>query len=174
MNDNEFLQLNLPQQKYLLKGKQSEASHLKSQLLMQACSSGHLDTVKLLIEQGADVNRGFYEAHNSFYTPVLKAIIAGHADVLICLVENDAKIDDKQNLQLAVSLGKIDIIECLTLSHAPFWDELTSGSYIGAISQNILKWIEARKIMLDREKLELGVDRVNSVQTEAQKLLNKL
>lgn len=171
MNEEQFLQLNPAKQKYLLQSKDKEMLKLKTQILMQACLSGHLSTIELLIKDGVDLNVGLYEADNVFYTPVLKAISSSQLEVLKYLKNNGANISAKNNFYLAVSLGNISIIEYLTQKHPPFWDELSKpGMYMGPISNTVIQWIETEKIIKTRAQIEKNLEEVqknNTVNTLA-------
>ena len=57
--------------------------------LWKACYDGHVDTVRLLLDRGAEVDR----ANQNGLTPLLTACFRGHVDVALLLLENGAEVD---------------------------------------------------------------------------------
>ena len=84
-------------------------------LLIEAAANGHLDVVKLLIENGADVNlKG-----EAWYGPLHAAASKGHIEVVKILLENGADVNIFQQnkpLHNAAMNGHIEVAEIL-LAH---------------------------------------------------------
>jgi ankyrin repeat protein len=84
-------------------------------LLIEAADNGHLDVVKLLIENGADVNlKG-----EAWYGPLHAAAAKGHIEVVKILLENGADINifhQNKPLHNAAMNGHIEVAEIL-LAH---------------------------------------------------------
>ena len=60
---------------------------------MWSAENGNAEIVKVLIENGADLNScDFYG-----WTPLMKAVYGGHIDCVQVLVENKAKVNIKNN-----------------------------------------------------------------------------
>jgi len=79
-----------------------------------ACQKGHVDTVRLLLEQCADVNR----ATESGATPLYIACSKGHVDVARLLLDNGADAnrpteDGRTPLLIAGQKGHVDIVRLL-------------------------------------------------------------
>ncbi len=84
-------------------------------LLIEAAANGHLDVVKLLIENGADVNlKG-----EAWYGPLHAAAAKGHIEVVKILLENGADVNifhQNKPLHDAAMNGHIEVAEIL-LAH---------------------------------------------------------
>lgn len=84
-------------------------------LLIEAAANGHLDVVKLLIENGADVNlKG-----EAWYGPLHAAAAKGHIEVVKILLENGADVNifhHNKPLHNAAMNGHIEVAEIL-LAH---------------------------------------------------------
>ncbi len=79
-----------------------------------ACQKGHVDTVRLLLEQCADVNR----ATESGATPLYIACSKGHVDVARLLLDNGADAnrpteDGRTPLLIAGQKGHVDTVRLL-------------------------------------------------------------
>lgn len=78
------------------------------------CQEGYLDIVKLLVENGADVNfKGYHD-----FTPIRVAARNGHFEIVKYLAENGAEIDTKAMdgatpLEHAASKGHLEIVQFL-------------------------------------------------------------
>ena len=60
---------------------------------MWSAENGHAEIVKVLIDNGADLNPcDFYG-----WTPLMKAVYGGHVDSVQVLVKNKAKVNIKNN-----------------------------------------------------------------------------
>jgi ankyrin repeat protein len=72
--------------------------------LHRAAARGHLDLVKLLLANGADVNLDFgFSNISGRYTPLSEAVLSGHFEIAKLLCEKGAKTDvaaDKNNDRL--------------------------------------------------------------------------
>ncbi|MDH4241493.1 MAG: ankyrin repeat domain-containing protein [Phycisphaerae bacterium] len=84
-------------------------------LLIEAAANGHLDVVKLIIENGADVNlKG-----EAWYGPLHAAAAKGHIEVVKILLENGADVKifhQNKPLNYAAMNGHIEVAEIL-LAH---------------------------------------------------------
>ena len=61
--------------------------------LYSAANKGYLEIVKLLIENGADINK----SNNDGWTPLYSAADKGHLEVVKLLIENGADINKSNN-----------------------------------------------------------------------------
>ena len=81
-------------------------------LLIEAADNGHVDMVKLLIENGADVNlKG-----EAWYGPLHAAAANGHIEVVKILLENGADVNifhQNKPLHNAAMNGHIEVAEIL-------------------------------------------------------------
>jgi len=60
---------------------------------MWSAENGHAEIVKILIDNGADLNScDFYG-----WTPLMKAVYGGHVETVQALVEKNAKVNIKNN-----------------------------------------------------------------------------
>jgi ankyrin repeat protein len=87
---------------------------MKSKLL-SAIRSNDIETAKLLIENGADVN-----AKNNYngWTPLIKAVWDGHIKIAKLLLEHGADVNAKNNagetaLAIATERGNKDIVKVI-------------------------------------------------------------
>jgi ankyrin repeat protein len=85
--------------------------------LIEAAANGHLDVVKLLIENGADVNlKG-----EAWYGPLHAAAAKGHIEVVKILLENGADVNifhQNKPLHNAAMNGHIEVAEILLANGA--------------------------------------------------------
>jgi ankyrin repeat protein len=95
-------------------GVDANRKHLftRDTLLIEAAANGHLDVVKLLIENGADVNlKG-----EAWYGPLHAAAANGHIEVVKILLENGADVSifhQNKPLHNAAMNGHIEVAEIL-------------------------------------------------------------
>ena len=103
--------------------------------LIRASDHGYLDTVKALLEHGADVNQATASHFGAkTYTSLQLATMNGHADVKKVLLENIAKVTsrlllpkmDALNYQLFDAVIKRNIGEVETLVHT--YNSLNTGN----------------------------------------------
>lgn len=83
-------------------------------LLMLACSNGHKDTARLLLEQGADPNL----PNDQLQTPLTSAVYQGDMDIVDLLLASGAVVDHrptgaKTPLMVAAMFNRVDMIERL-------------------------------------------------------------
>jgi ankyrin repeat protein len=84
-------------------------------LLSWAARNGHIHTVKLLLENGAAVDKNTDEDDES-PSPLVYALKMGHIDTAKLLLENGAEVDSKDGRMLlswAIRRGHIDIVKLL-------------------------------------------------------------
>ncbi len=76
--------------------------------LSYACDRGHLEVVKLLVENGADLN-----VRDTFYgaSPLSWAASKGHADLVRYLLDKGADAGKDAALRMGISGGHTDIVE---------------------------------------------------------------
>ncbi len=82
--------------------------------LMQACENGHCDTVRLLLERGAEVNTGKQDG----WTALMLASLNGHCDTVRLLLERGAEVNTGQQdggtaLMSASGNGHCDTVRLL-------------------------------------------------------------
>lgn len=78
-----------------------------------ASEFGHLETVALLIREGADVN-----AEGEVHNVLSLAVEAGHTDIIALLIKEGADVNAQQGrygnaLEIASASGRLDIVELL-------------------------------------------------------------
>jgi ankyrin repeat protein len=106
--------------------------------LIAACMSGSFETVKYLLEKGAEVNvindtqDDQYKILSLYGTPLMHAATRGRVDVMKLLIEKKAKIDIKTNLGnsaliLSLVLGKFDAAKLLIENGAYIEDQDKNG-----------------------------------------------
>ena len=87
---------------------------VSSVILPKAAYYGHLEIVKYLVENGADINAKDYEE----FTSLIRASINGHLEVVKYLVENGADINTKDHVGItpliyASMLGNFELVKYL-------------------------------------------------------------
>ncbi|MDR0579982.1 MAG: ankyrin repeat domain-containing protein [Campylobacteraceae bacterium] len=92
--------------------------HKGNTLLMLAAYNGNADTVKMLIDMGADVNL----KNDRGQTPLAGVCFKGYTKIVKLLVENGANIDEDNGfgmraVMFASMFGNRDIVEYLTKRH---------------------------------------------------------
>ncbi|KAI7763521.1 hypothetical protein LZL87_010576 [Fusarium oxysporum] len=101
-----------------------------------ASEFGHLETVALLIREGADVNaKG--RTHNILCT----TIKAGHEDIIALLIKEGADVNAQQGpysnaLELASKFGRLDIVELLIKEGADVNAQSEMGTALEAASES--------------------------------------
>ena len=116
--------------------------------LIEAAANGHVDVVKLLIENGADVNlKG-----EAWYGPLHAAAAKGHIEVVKILLENGADVNifhHNKPLHNAAMNGHIEVAEIL-LAHgadinAKGTDEWTAlGTAVSNTQAEMVRYLLAR------------------------------
>ncbi|KAF5253544.1 hypothetical protein FANTH_1615 [Fusarium anthophilum] len=95
-----------------------------------ASSFGHLETVAILIQEGADFN-----AKGEIPNVLCTAVEAGHKDVIALLINGGADINPRGEyrspLEIASGSGRLDIIKLLIKQPA---DDKTQENYAAALS----------------------------------------
>jgi ankyrin repeat protein len=86
----------------------------KSAALMYAAQRGHPDTLKDLMDRGADVNAKIQDG----WTALMLAVANGHADIVKILIERGADVNaktlrGKTAMMLAASEGHTGIVNVL-------------------------------------------------------------
>ena len=109
------------QRKTALETKIKDGSHFVTPLII-AAHNGHLNSVKILLGYGADIEaRGTLKIGNEVAegcTPLWGAAAADHLDVVKLLLEQNADVDSKIStgstpLRVAAHEGHLDIVKCL-------------------------------------------------------------
>ena len=118
--------LKTEQRKTALETKTKDGSHFVTPLII-AAHNGHLNSVKILLGYGADIEaRGTLKIGNEVVegcTPLWGAAATGHLDVLRLLIEQNAEVDGRTStgstpLRAAAHQGHLDIVRCLVESRA--------------------------------------------------------
>ena len=91
--------------------------------LAYAAEYNHIDTVKYLIDHGADVNA----VAGTYYTPLISAVKGGHVAIVQHLVEHGASVyqgncNRETPMHIASFYGHLDIVEYLVEKGAPIDD----------------------------------------------------
>ena len=114
------------QRKTALETKTKDGSHFVTPLII-AARNGHLNSVKILLGYGADIEaRGTLKIENQVIdgsTPLWAAARSGFLDVVKLLIEQNAEVDGRTSmgstpLRTAAFQGHLDIVRCLVESGA--------------------------------------------------------
>ena len=114
------------QRKTTLETKTKDGSHFVTPLII-AAHNGHLNSVKILLGYGADIEaRGTLNTGGQVIegcTPLWAAAYTGHLDVVKLLIEQNADVDGRASkgstpLRAAAHEGHLDIVRCLVESGA--------------------------------------------------------
>ena len=118
--------LKTEQRKTALETKTKDGSHFATPLII-AAHNGHLNSVKILLGYGADIDaRGTLEIGDEVAegcTPLWAAAAFGHLDVVKLLIERNADVDGRASkgstpLWAAAHQGHLDVVRCLVESGA--------------------------------------------------------
>ena len=118
--------LKTEQRKTALETKTKDGSHFVTPLII-AAHNGHLNSVKILLGYGADIEaRGTLKIENDVIkgcTPLWAAAASGHLNVVKLLIERNADVDgrtstDSTPLRAAAHDGHLDVVRCLVESGA--------------------------------------------------------
>ncbi|XWV26296.1 hypothetical protein QJ857_gp0778 [Tupanvirus soda lake] len=82
-----------------------------SNSLYSACAGGHYDTIKLLLESGADVNMQQKDFIGNSITPLIISVRGGNTDIVKLLLKYGAKYNKKEILTDACHSGNIDLFK---------------------------------------------------------------
>ena len=113
--------LKTEQRKTALETKTKDGSHFVTPLII-AAHNGHLNSVKILLRYGADIEaRGTLKIENDVMegcTPLWAAASAGHLDVVKLLIKRKADVDGRASngstpLRVAAHDGHLDVVRCL-------------------------------------------------------------
>ncbi|XWV25042.1 hypothetical protein QJ856_gp0736 [Tupanvirus deep ocean] len=88
-----------------------EHSYPITNSLFSACTGCHYDTVKLLLESGADVNLQQKDSVGRNVTPLIMSVRAGNINVIKLLLQYGAKYNQDEILKDACYSGDIDIFK---------------------------------------------------------------
>lgn len=96
------------------------------EILIEACTKGHIEVVKLAIENGANIH---------FYNDLAlrHACDVGHTDIAMLLIINGANIHAEFNAPLKWSShrGFVDIVKILLKRNADYHDAFTWARFYG-------------------------------------------
>ena len=118
--------LKTEQRKTALETKTKDGSHFVTPLII-AAHNGHLNSVKILLEYGADIEaRGTLNIEDEVIegcTPLWAAADTGHLDVVKLLIKRKADADGRASkgstpLRVAAHEGHLDVVRCLVESGA--------------------------------------------------------
>ena len=113
--------LKTEQRKTALETKTKDGSHFVTPLII-AAHNGHLNSVKILLGYGADIEaRGTLKTGDQVAegcTPLWAAAVTGHLDVVRLLIERNADVDGRTSmgstpLRAAAYEGHLDVVRCL-------------------------------------------------------------
>ncbi len=99
----------------------------KNYLLAIASEHGHLDIVKICVENGADIN-------SHYKMPIARAIFAGHVEIVKYLIEQGASL--KSGLIFAVQSREVAMVEFILRNFDIWIDDYESALKI-AIDQKL-------------------------------------
>ena len=114
------------QRKTALETKIKDGSHFVTPLII-AAHNGHLNSVKILLGYGADIeDRGTLKISDKVVegcTPLWGAAVTGHLDIVKLLIERNADVDARTSrgstpLRAAAHEGHLDVVRCLVESEA--------------------------------------------------------
>ena len=114
------------QRKTALETKTKGGSHFVTPLII-AAHNGHLNSVKILLGYGADIEaRGTLKIENDVIkgcTPLWAAAASDHLNVVKLLIERNADVDGRTStgstpLRVAAHEGHLDVVRCLVESGA--------------------------------------------------------
>ena len=123
---NLLKRLKTEQRKTALETKIKDGSHFVTPLII-AAHNGHLNSVKILLQYGADIeDRGTLKTGDEVIegcTPLWAAADTGHLDVVKLLIEKKAEVDGRTStsstpLRVAAHEGHLDTVKCLVESGA--------------------------------------------------------
>ena len=118
--------LKTEQRKTALKTKTKDGNQFVTPLII-AAQNGHLNSVKILLRYGADIEaRGTLKIENNVIegcTPLCAAAVTGHLNVVKLLIEHNADVDGRTStgstpLRVAAHDGHLDVVRCLVESGA--------------------------------------------------------
>ena len=113
--------LKTEQRKTALETKTKDGSHFVTPLII-AAHNGHLNSVKILLGYGADIEaRGTLKIETDVTkgcTPLWAAAASGHLNVVNLLIERNADVEgrtstDSTPLRVAAHDGHLDVVRCL-------------------------------------------------------------
>ncbi len=120
--------------------------------LYWAAGKGDINTVKTLLDQGADVNETF-----DSLTPLMRASEGGHIEVVKMLLDRGADINAKSNigrtaLSIAANKGHINIVNILLERGADLNFAIISASHLTSAKKGVeyLKEIKAQRDLLEK------------------------
>ena len=113
--------LKTKQRKTALETKTKDGSHFVTPLII-AAHNGHLNSVKILLGYGADIEDGgtlkIEDSVREGCTPLWAAAVTGHLDVVKLLIERNADVEGRAStgstpLRAAAHEGHLDVLRCL-------------------------------------------------------------
>ena len=156
--------LKTEQRKTALEAKTKDGSHFVTPLII-AARNGHLNSVKILLQYGADIEgRGTLKSGDEVRegcTPLWAAADIGHLDVVKLLIERNADVDGRIStgstpLRAAAYEGHLDVVRCLVESGADVNAQNIRGStplmtacYCGHLS--VVTYLSNKGAFLDQQ-----------------------
>ena len=156
--------LKTEQRKTALEAKTKDGSHFVTPLII-AARNGHLNSVKILLQYGADIeDRGTLKSGDEVRegcTPLWAAADIGHLDVVKLLIERNADVDGRIStgstpLRAAAYEGHLDVVRCLVESGADVNAQNIRGStplmtacYCGHLS--VVTYLSNKGAFLDQQ-----------------------
>ena len=123
---NLLKRLKTEKRKTALITKTKDGGHFSTPLII-AAHNGHLNSVKILLGYGADIEDGgtlkIGDEVIEGCTPLWAAAVTGHLDVVRLLIERNADVDGRTSsgstpLRAAAHEGHLDVVRCLVESGA--------------------------------------------------------
>jgi ankyrin repeat protein len=127
---------------------------------IQACMTANMETIKYLLDKGADINAkndtwdNQYHAISLYGTPLMHAVALGRMDVMNLLIEKGAKIDEKTNkgntaLTVALECAQFDAARLLVEKGA-FIDDQDKNGYTPLMLAAVKNNLEIVKYLVDK------------------------
>ena len=180
--------LKTEQRKTALETKTKDGSHFVTPLII-AAHNGHLESVKILLRYGADIEaRGTLKIANKVLVegckPLWAAAASGHLDVVKLLIERNAHVDGGTQtgstpLRAAAHEGHLDVVRCLVERGADVNAQNNGGhtplmiaSYFGHLS--VVTYLSNKGAFLDQQCKDGSTALHNAVQRGHLEIISQL